>query len=66
LIILASALSGLAQPRLAKVFWCFFSNKNGFLPLAFAWRFDVPPTWAVTKKEAENLGSFWLRLLRIG
>jgi hypothetical protein len=41
-------LSGLARPSFAKVFWFFFLKKNGFLPLAFVWRVNVPPTWAVT------------------
>jgi hypothetical protein len=27
--------AGQAQPRVAKVFWFFFSKKNRFLPLAF-------------------------------
>jgi hypothetical protein len=41
-------LSGWAQPSFAKVFWFFFSKKNGFLPRGRAWRFHVPPAWAVT------------------
>jgi hypothetical protein len=55
LIILAWACPDRLSPSFAKVFWFFFSKKNCFLPLSLHWRFNVPPTWAVTflqKKQA--------------
>jgi hypothetical protein len=49
-------LSGQARPSFVKVFWFFLSQRNGFQPLAFAWRFNVPPTWAVTRKDGLFFG----------
>jgi hypothetical protein len=48
-------LSGEARPSFATVSWFFFQERTAFCHVGFAWRLDVPPTWAVTffsKKKA--------------